>query len=85
MRGAIYVGKQLSEAKPKISTVLNRLPDASTVTISHSVSESRINESGVVDGGDGNSVEVCSSLPDFRTSHSFDEFMNNDSGTYVSR
>ena len=56
--------------------------DASTVTISHSVSESRINESGTVGSGgggnEGNDPEVCSSLPDFRTSQSFDEFMSKD-------
>ena len=52
--------------------------DASTVTISHSVSESKINESGTVGSGDGerNNPEVCSSLPNFRSSQSFDEFMN---------
>ena len=53
--------------------------DASTVTMSHSVSESRINESGTLgSGGEGNNAEVCSSLPDFRTSQSFDEFMTKD-------
>ena len=58
--------------------------DASTITMSHSVSESKINESGIIGsgsgGGDDNGPEVCSSLPDFRTSQSLDEFMSKEKG-----